>query len=312
MKKIIILLLMFIISIPFVISVDSENSGNLSFGVVSDVTTSTVSSPTVSSGGGAATSSVTSDFSVSPDIITLDYFSPTSNNISFLINNNGNTGIPISIELLGIKEFYYSFNNSFSLTPSSSRNLSISFSPVKGTSNGVYVGKIIVKSGEKYKTIYLIINFRESSLLDINVKVLPEYKSVYSGDDIISSILLHNYGTDSGLIHADLNFSVIDFDRNVLVEYSKEGIDLGKELFFTRDFNIPKHSGNGRYILVGTLSYGNSSVFSYDYFDVVKKPVIEIVYDYSVLLIIITLMLAIGIYEFVSYRNHSRLLSKLK
>ncbi|KHO53315.1 MAG: hypothetical protein QT09_C0014G0006 [archaeon GW2011_AR18] len=69
MKKIIILLLMFIISIPFVISVDSENSGNLSFGVVSDVTTSTVSSPTVSSGGGAATSSVTSDFSVSPELL---------------------------------------------------------------------------------------------------------------------------------------------------------------------------------------------------------------------------------------------------
>ena len=61
---------------------------------------------------------------------------------------------------------------------------------MKGTSSGVYVGKIIVKSGEKFKTILLVINFRESSLLDINVKVLPDYKSVYSGDDIISSVFV--------------------------------------------------------------------------------------------------------------------------
>ena len=124
--------------------------------------------------------------------------------------------------------------------------------------------------------------------------------------------LLHNSGTNSGLIHAAINFTVIDFDRNVLVEYSKEEVDLGKELFFTRKFFIPSHAGNGRYIIVGALSYGNSSVYSYDYFDAVKKPVIEIVSDYSVLLIVIAIMLAIIIYEFISHRNYSRNLSKFK
>ncbi|MEK6948195.1 MAG: hypothetical protein AABX19_03035 [Nanoarchaeota archaeon] len=311
MKKIIILLLIFIIIVPVIIGVDAESSGNITFGVVSS-TTSTSSTSGRSSGGGSATSSESSDFDVYPEIITLDYFSPSSNNISFTIKNNGNANIPVSVEVLGIEEFYYSLNSSFSISHSSSKNLSISFNPMKGTSSGVYVGKIIVKSGEKFKTILLVINFRESSLLDINVKVLPDYKSVYSGDDIISSVLLHNSGTNSGLIHAAINFTVIDFDRNVLVEYSKEEVDLGKELFFTRKFFIPSHAGNGRYIIVGALSYGNSSVYSYDYFDAVKKPVIEIVSDYSVLLIVIAIMLAIIIYEFISHRNYSRNLSKFK
>ena len=108
------------------------------------------------------------------------------------------------------------------------------------TSNGT--AKVYI---EKNGTRYLLFD-SSKQLFDVNVHVLPEYKKIFQGDEVLMQIAMFNLrGFGSGNI--SVKYSIKDYNEN-LIASEEETIFVETRANFVRKLIIPQEIKPGTYI----------------------------------------------------------------
>ena len=131
------------------------------------------------------------------------------------------------------------------------------------TSNGT--AKIYI---EKNGTKYLLFDSTKQ-LFDVDVHVLPEYKKVYQGEDILMQIILLNLrGFGSG--NVNVKYSIKDSKGN-LIASEQEPIFVETQAKFIRKLEIPAEIAPGTYIAAVEASTNVVVGSGSDNFEVMSK-----------------------------------------
>lgn len=91
------------------------------------------------------------------------------------------------------------------------------------------------------------------SLFDIEVKIPEDYKTVFPGDELLTSIKLINVGS-GGRIDIFLDYWITNEQGVILLE-EKETVAVETQNNFVRTFAIPKDAAPGRYTFHAKVSY---------------------------------------------------------
>ena len=122
---------------------------------------------------------------------------------------------------------------------------------------------------EKNGTKYLLFDSAKQ-LFDININVLPEYKKIFQGDEILIQITLLNLrGFGSG--NVNVQYSIKDSKGN-LVASEKELVYVETQAKFIRKLLIPAEINSGTYVASVEASTNSTIVGSgSDNFEVMSK-----------------------------------------
>ncbi|MBU1622127.1 MAG: hypothetical protein KJ597_00990 [Nanoarchaeota archaeon] len=146
------------------------------------------------------------------------------------------------------------------------------------------------------------------SLFDIQVIIPEDYKTVYPGEELLTSIKLINVGS-GGRIDIFLSYWITDQEDKIILE-EKETVAVETQNNFVRTFELPEDTPAGQYTFHAKLSYPGLELEP-EYatmFTVAKKKLSSLVYG----IIFGSLILVLGtILSFKFNVIRSRLESKL-
>ena len=169
------------------------------------------------------------------------------------------------------------------------------------TSNGT--AKVYV---EKNGTKYLLFDSTKQ-LFDVDVHVLPEYKKIFQGDEILLQITLLNLrGFGSGNVNA--KYSIKDSKGN-LIASEQEPIFVETQAKFIRKLEIPAEIAPGTYVAAVEASTNVVVGSGSDTFEVMPKykfeNQIELKYYLigSAALVALAILFILGIYGFRALRK---------
>lgn len=178
--------------------------------------------------------------------------------------------------------------------PGSIKSLKVSGSVTSNGTAKVY----LEKNGEKR---LLFDSTRQ--LFDVNIHVLPEYKKVFQGDEILIENLLFNLrGFGAG--NVNVRYSIKDSKGN-LIASEEEIVFIETQAKFIRTLVIPAEIKAGTYTAF-VEAYANSTILGSgsDSFEVMSKyktpSIAKLKYYLIALAVIVALVIAaaIGVYEY--------------
>lgn len=124
--------------------------------------------------------------------------------------------------------------------------LRVTVSSSLGNSEAETTFQVVAEEGEPQ----IVIKF---SLFDIQVEIPENYKTVYPGNELLTSIRLINVGS-SGRIDIFLEYWITDEKGEILLE-EKETVAVETQNNFIRLFDLPGDAAPGRYIFHAKVSY---------------------------------------------------------
>ncbi len=154
-------------------------------------------------------------------------------------------------------------------------------------------------------------------LMDVMLKILPKYRTVYPGADLFSEILLYNLG-ETRRVDVEVVYSINDTSKRTVYKDS-ETLAVETSLSKIKQFKAPEKPG--KFLLIAEAHYGNATARSTAMFTVTKKPVEEkpspfapYIQTYILLLIlVITLMLMfLLLYEYREIKRIAKETRKIK
>src|SRR3989344_540931 len=253
----------------------SENSylnGQFSFNVTRFTVYSSEETPsdggtggTGGSGGGGGGGKTVTDLIeelpiiLSTDLIKVSLLQGETKREVIEITNNGDNTLQLTIDLLNTKDLviFPGGVSSYELTlnPGEKKTLQITFNAPKNYSPGVYIGRIIITSGQTAKTITAIIEVESlKKIFDIDLK-LDKHK-VVRGDGLLVQINLFNLGNDVGRVDTNIEVGIKDLEGNII---SKKDLVAAVETqaSLVENLNIPGYLEEGRYVIYATVNYGD-------------------------------------------------------
>ena len=169
--------------------------------------------------------------------------------------------------------------------PGSIKSLKMSGSVTSNGSAKVYI--------EKNGTRQIIFDSKKQ-LFDVDVYVLPEYKKISQGDEMLLQIVLFNLrGFGKGDINVE--YSVKDSKGN-LIATQKEGVYVETQAKFVRKLLMPEELKPGTYVAFVEASTNSTIVgTSSDTFELVSKYPYRSITEFRNYLIGLALLVGIGI-----------------
>ena len=226
-------------------------------------------------GGGRVSKPSEANFSVSEWLIEVDLLQGEKKTITLDLANNDNRALNIELNLEGIESFARLSEKKFALEPGKSKTLSLEFYAPADAKPLVYFGEILIDTGYGIKRVNVILRIREiKSLFALSVDVLPEYKKVYAGENVVAEINVENIGLDKNA-ELDIAYSIRDITGRKILESRKEHFVIEKSYsikIFRGDFRLGDKIEPGTYILLGELTYNGYTINAYDSFEV-KQPI---------------------------------------
>ena len=129
----------------------------------------------------------------------------------------------------------------------------------------------------------------ELSLFDIQVTIPDNYKIIYPGEELLTSIKLVNLGS-AGRVDVFLDYWITDSEQNIIIE-SKETVAVETQANFVRTFDIPINVKPGKYRFYVKLTYADGKeAISEHSFEVMKKQIDQKIYYVLLGLIILALL----------------------
>ncbi len=188
------------------------------------------------------------------------------------IKNIGSQSLEITFDLVDLDTFVIIGDDKFYLKPGESKDVNVNVFALENAPPGIYVGKILVKSGFFYKIVNVIIEVNErETLFDLQIEIPEAYKIVLPGKKILTTIKMINLGFTGNPVDVDLSLSIRDLDNNLISTLSKEVIAVDRSLSIIRELNIPGDINEETYLIVGELKYGDITASSYDTFEIKEK-----------------------------------------
>jgi len=225
-------------------------------------------------GGGGVSKPKTANFSVNKELIEVDLLQGEKKTINFDLTNYDTRTLDIELKIEGVDGFAKLSDKKFNLEQGKSKTLSLEFYAPSDAKPLVYFGEILIDSGYGIKRINVILRIREiKSLFALSVDVLPEYKKVYAGENVIAEINVENIGLDKNA-ELDIAYSIRDITGKKIVESRKEHFVIEKSYSvkkFKGEFRLSDKIEPGTYIVLGEISYNGYTINAYDSFDVIQR-----------------------------------------
>ncbi|MBI2134826.1 hypothetical protein HYU09_02470 [Candidatus Woesearchaeota archaeon] len=226
-------------------------------------------------GGGGGTAQTKSDFDIDKDTIKIVLRQGETKEEKFSIKNTGDTTLDITTYLDALKGLIVSPSSEdtkSTLNPGEEQTINMVFGAGEDLQPDIYTGYIRVKSGSKEKTVNTIVEVDSAKpLFDVDVEVLPEYKSIFPGEDIFIEVSLFNV-RGFGRVDVVLEYSIKDFEGNVAAK-EEETVAVETEAKFVREMLAPSSLGPGTYVASVKVTFENSIGIGSDVFEVKAKTI---------------------------------------
>jgi len=191
------------------------------------------------------------------------------------IKNTGTEVLDITTYLQTLKAFIFSPTLEeirTTLNPNEEQTLNLIFGAEESLKPDVYTGEIKVRGGAIEKIVGTIIEVESAKpLFDVDVEVLPEYKSIFPGDDVFIDVSLFNI-RGFGRVDVFLEYSIRDFQGNVIAK-EEETVAVETQAKFTRELLVPSDIGPGVYVASVKVTFEDSVGISSDVFEVKAKAI---------------------------------------
>ncbi|MAE43134.1 hypothetical protein CMO93_05145 [Candidatus Woesearchaeota archaeon] len=136
----------------------------------------------------------------------------------------------------------------------------------------IYPQEIYVKGPSGEKIIATVIEVESAKpLFDVDVKVLPEYKSIFPGDEVLMEVSLFNV-RGFGRVDVVLEYSIKDFKGNLIAK-EEETVAIETQAKFVRELLIPSDIKPGTYVASAKVTFEDSVGLSSDLFEVKAKTI---------------------------------------
>ena len=210
------------------------------------------------------------EFSVNETLIKVSLKQREVEYKKFLLTNNLDSNLTVSIELQGLEEMATMYRKDTILTPKKSEILHINFFASEETKPDIYFGNIVLKTENSEKKIPVVmIVSTKYSLFDLEVNIPDKYKKVYPGDVIIFTYELTNLG-DLPRVDVHLNYGIKSLNGTTFINQSKYSA-VETTLQQLEELQIPEEIEKGKYLLFINANYDGSTAIGTQEFHVVGK-----------------------------------------
>ena len=192
----------------------------------------------------------------------------------FTIKNTGELTLVMRIDLKEVVDFIIIPPLDYidvTLQPGGEQTINVSFRAKENLTPDIYPRKIYIKGPEE-KIISVVIEVESAKpLFDVDVEVLPEYKSIFPGDEIFMEVSLFNV-RGFGRVDVNLEYSIRDFEGNIIA-IEHETVAVETQAKFSRELLIPNGIKPGIYIASVKVTFEDSVGLSSDLFEVKAKTI---------------------------------------
>jgi len=244
-------------------------------------------------GGGGGGGALISKFEVEPDFITTTILQEEGKSFDIKLKNTGNTQLNLDLQTVNISDISILSDEALVIGVGEEKTTRVYFYALSKTKPGVYFGKILISEGSTQKTIHVVVEVKKKeALFDIAVNIPTEYKNVLAGEKMSVFVDMLNIGLYGTAVDAELFLYIMDFDKLILYEASKETLAVETNLSIVRELYVPEETKKGTYLVFGKVKYNNITISTYDTFNVLEKKYVKASY-FIVLVIVVALILLI-------------------
>lgn len=263
-------------------------------------------------GGGGGGTSITA-FDLEKNLMEVSLIQGETKTEKIKIKNVGSSKITINIEPFDLENFVLIEENNLTLNPGETKEVEIHFFALQDTLPNVYFGKIVFSSGTFKESVVAVIQLKQKqSLFDVNVGILPNYKTTSPGKKISSLIDLTNIGLRGTAVDVSLSLYLTDDEKNKISEVSEEVLAVKDNLTITRKIQVPNSLKVGTYFLIADLRYNNITASSYDSFNVEAAKSSNIFLILALIILILILSVIIIKVVYVQERKKKKITKKEK
>ena len=178
------------------------------------------------------------------------------------IMDTGEDAINISMESRNMLDIINIDSSLFTIKRGQTKIINLNFSSFVYGQNvehnpGVYVGKLIVKSGKGSKEIPIIVEIESKDVLfDTNLNPISVDRKINAGSDVTIDVRLFNLQSIEA-VNVDMEYFVKDVDGNTIITES-ETVVVKTQASFFKTISIPKKLKPGTYVFISEAKFGNS------------------------------------------------------
>ncbi|MBW6442741.1 hypothetical protein K0A97_03110 [Patescibacteria group bacterium] len=204
----------------------------------------------------------------------------------------------------------------FTLEANESKALRIQFSADENILPELYLGKIIIQSGEIKKEIPVKVEIESSNtLLDIYLEIEPKEKKIYPGESLFLNLELFNLGEKTEN-KADLEYQIRDEENKILLRFIEQ-ITIGDQKSLVKGvwLDIPREIKPGMYIVYVKATVDGKVASASSVFEIKRRgisfssPIIkQILYGISLVLLFVIVYFIVKVFKRIfkkkkMYRN---------
>lgn len=264
-------------------------------------TTSTPPSPGPGPGPGPAPTTAPappakiSNFTLDIDLIEILLSPGKTDKKSIKVSNNGETRLNITGRIKNLEQFSFFSGNgteySFELDVDETKEVEINFVIPDDQEPGVYPGQIVFTGDSIERTVLVVIEVEsEEPLFDVKVEMLPEYKEVYPGGNVMAQLTIYNLGK-IGRVDVDVEYGIKDLTGNVTV-FEHETLAVETQVSIVKSLETPSTIEPDSYIFYAKVSYKDTIGPGSSMFKVIERPKIPLPL-YLILIVILAIILVI-------------------
>lgn len=209
-----------------------------------------------------------------------------------VITNIGNQRMNFTITGSEIIDMIRIDNNSFGLNSFESKKIFFDFFAREDIVPDLYLGKIIVSSGDYREEVFVAIEVvSRGALFDVDVNILEESREILLGEELLANLEVFNFG-EQGRVDVELEYIIKDKIGNELFSESEMiAVETRANLF--KSFSIPEDLGFGDYVLYARLLYGEEVASSSEWFIIKERNFFEdkIYYIFGILFFVIIFLI---------------------
>ena len=226
-------------------------------------------------GAGGTAPAKKADFTVDKSSLKVVLKQGETKEEAITIKNTGDAALDMTTYFQALKEFVFSPSldeMKITLSPNEEQTLNIVFGAGENLKPDIYTGEIKIKSGILEKIISTIIEVESAKpLFDVDVEVLPQYKSIFPGEDVFIEVSLFNV-RGFGRVDVNIEYAIKDFKGNAIA-MEEETLAVENQAKFTRELLIPSDIKPGTYIASVKVTFENSVGTSSDLFEVKARSI---------------------------------------
>lgn len=164
---------------------------------------------------------------------------------------------------------------------------------------GSYISHLFADWNDFEKEIMVLVEVKPlKPLLDVEVSILPEYKTISFGESLLAGITIHNLG-EAKKIDVGLEYSIEDLEGNTIITgYDTLAVETRMDII--KRMQLPKRLKSGTYLFVAKTYYNSyvatsSEMFTYTLIS--KKAIIIVLIASFIVLLFVLIALSIYIMQ---------------